>query len=91
MLRKHLETVPRTEKGLIEVDFVGLHFALMKPGVLEAVGYPWFMPYNRVVGQKQFFPCEDIGFCLRARGAGVRIFVNPSIRVGHEKSQVIWP
>jgi len=91
LLKKHLETLEKREDGLIEVDYAGLHFVLMKRGVIEKVGYPWFMPYNRQVKNKMFFPSEDIGFCLRARAAGVNIFVDPGVRVGHERSKVIWP
>ena len=91
MTKALLDNAPRTDEGLIEVDYVGLHFALLKQGVLEKVGYPWFMPFNRVVGDRQYFPSEDIGFGLRARSEGVRIYVDPAVRVGHERQSVIWP
>lgn len=86
-----LPTVPLTEEGLIEVDYTGFHLVLMKKGAMEAVGYPWFMPYNRQVENRLYFPSEDIGWSLRARAAGLRIFADPRVMVGHEKTAVLKP
>ena len=32
---------------------------------------------------------EDVGFCLRARENGYKIWVDPTVCVGHEKTVVL--
>ncbi len=32
---------------------------------------------------------EDVTFCLRVRELGVRVLVDPQVRVGHEKVGVL--
>jgi len=33
---------------------------------------------------------EDVSFCLDAIEAGFEIWCDPKIRVGHEKTRIIW-
>lgn len=63
-----------------EVDLVGAGVTLIRRGVLEALdGPPWFPPSRTA----QPGLGEDINGVYRARRAGVRVMVDPSVRVGH--------
>ena len=54
--------------------------------------YPWFAPKMQVFesGAVQDMCGEDVSFCLDAIAAGFEIWCDPRIRVGHEKTRVIW-
>ena len=78
------------EKELFEVAYAGMGFMLVKRGVFESLDYPWFAPvFHDMGGGVRDFSSEDVSFCLRAREKGFRVFVDPTVRVGHEKRIVI--
>lgn len=54
--------------------------------------YPWFAPKMQVFesGNVQDMCGEDVSFCLDAKEMGYDIWCDPRIRVGHEKTRVIW-
>ena len=59
---------------LVEVDAVGFGALLMRLDVLERMQYPYF----------KFENCgEDVYFCVKAKQAGVRIWLDGSISIGH--------
>ena len=70
---------------LLEVDYSGLGFLLIKKGVLESLEYPWFKPRFIEIEDKEDFAMEDVSFCLDTKEKGYQIFIDPTIRVGHEK------
>ena len=79
------------DKGLAEVESCGFAFVLIKRGVFEKVGFPWFRPvyhYYEELDMKKTVS-EDIGFCTIAKEKGVRIYADPDIIVGHEKRVVL--
>jgi GT2 family glycosyltransferase len=51
--------------------------------------YPWFRPEFKKIGNAVDFTMEDVAFCLRAQEAGYKIYVDPLVRVGHEKGVVL--
>jgi len=74
----------------VECDATGMAFVLIPKRTFEAVMggpmpshedraliRPW--PYYEWVGQMG----EDFRFCLKAKAAGVRVFVDPNIIIGH--------
>jgi hypothetical protein len=67
------------------VSYTGFGFVCIKKGILESMEYPWFRP--RWVSTDEFhdFCAEDVGFCWTAQEKGHEIWIDPSIRVGHEK------
>jgi len=75
------------------VDYTGFGWVLIKKGVFEheQMPYPWFAPKMQVFesGAVQDMCGEDVSFCLDAMDAGFKIWCDPRIRVGHEKSRVI--
>lgn len=64
---------------VIEVGAVGTGFMLIRRNVLEAIGEPWFE--GGKLGSEGVG--EDIYFCLKARQAGYRAFVDTGLKVGH--------
>ena len=75
------------------VDYTGFGWVLIKKGVFEheQMTYPWFAPKMQVFeyGAVQDMCGEDVSFCLDAMDAGFKIWCDPRIRVGHEKTRVI--
>jgi hypothetical protein len=71
------------------VSYAGFGFMAVARGVMERLEYPWFRP--RWVDQGNFleFTAEDVGFCWSAAEMGEQIWVDPNIRVGHQKSLVL--
>lgn len=82
------------KETLIEVAYTGMGFMLVRKGVFEKVGYPWFKPiWENILLDNGInavdFTSEDVGFCRTATSKGIKIFVDPSIIVGHEKMVVL--
>ncbi len=74
----------------VKVDYVGFGWVLVKRGVFESLEYPWFAPKLIDIGEGIQDVCsEDVSFCHDVKKAGYDIWLNPQIRVGHEKTLVI--
>ena len=75
------------------VDYTGFGWVMIKKGVFEhpEMKYPWFAPKMQVFesGAVQDMCGEDVSFCLDAMDAGMSIWCDPRIRVGHEKTRII--
>jgi hypothetical protein len=86
------ETMSKRKKPFT-VDYTGFGWVLIKHGVFEhaEMKYPWFAPKMQVFesGDVQDMCGEDVSFCLDAIEAGIEIWCDPRIRVGHEKMRVI--
>lgn len=65
--------------GLVSVDAVGLGFTLIRRGVIEAVGDPWFET-GRI---KSTANMDDLWFCRKVREAGFPVYVDTGVRVAH--------
>ena len=75
--------------GPVEVDGVGFGFVAMKQGVFEKVPRPWFEILKVPVAMRMVNASEDFSFCLKAREAGYKIWVDPSVRCGHHKEVIL--
>jgi hypothetical protein len=56
---------------------------------VEKLGYPWFKARtvsNRLAEQDA---SEDASFCLDLKDRGVKILIDPLVRVGHLKERVL--
>jgi GT2 family glycosyltransferase len=72
------------------VDYIGFGWVLIKHGVFESIEYPWFAPKLLNIGEDIQDVCsEDVSFCYDVKAAGFDIWVDPTCRVGHEKTLVI--
>jgi hypothetical protein len=72
-----------------KVSYTGFGFLSIKKGVLESMEYPWFQPRWVSHGDFHDFCAEDVGFCWAAQELGHEIWIDPSIRVGHEKTVIL--
>ena len=69
-----------------KADYIGFGWVLIKQGVFEKLSYPWFAPrLHKINDTISEMTSEDVGFCLDAKAAGIELWVNPKVRVGHEK------
>lgn len=76
--------------ALLKVSATGAAFLLMHRDALEKIAAgsgdqaaPWFR--ESAVGAPLALMGEDMTFCLRAGAAGIPIFVNTAVQVGHMK------
>lgn len=81
------------KKALIDVDFLGLAFTLVKYGIFEKLKFPWFEPLkfseNQKARRKIGWCGEDLSLCERLRNEGVKLYIDPQIIIKHEKS-FLW-
>jgi GT2 family glycosyltransferase len=70
--------------GLFEVEGVGFGCIMMKTEVIAAVRDKYADLFGHLPGYG-----EDLSFCIRARGCGYRIWVDPKIQVGHKSSIIV--
>jgi hypothetical protein len=82
---ENIKEAKLNDKGLLEVDYTGMGFLLIKKGILEKLTYPWFKPHWFKIDKYQDFSMEDVSLCMDIKEKGHKIFVDPSVRVGHEK------
>jgi GT2 family glycosyltransferase len=80
------------KKGkLFKVDYTGMGWMLIKRGVYEKMKYPWFYPRKKVwkkYGWEEFV-WDDVENCLRIKEAGFDVWIDPKIRIGHEKTKIL--
>jgi len=73
------------------VDWCGMGWMLIKRGVMEKLKFPWFAPkivrYN--LSEAYEVLSEDLSFALNLQDAGIEMWVNPLLKVGHEKPRVL--
>ncbi len=80
-------------QGLIEgIDLVGTGCLLINKKVFEMLDRPWF--YNSYEGIQEkkgnfVFPGEDIGFCKKARAAGIEIYLDTTIDSPHARTSFV--
>lgn len=79
------------KKEPFEVFGAGFGFIAMKTGVFENIPRPWFQTeFQRITNEdntrEMFVPYgEDISWCKKAKEAGYKIYLDPTIRVSHHK------
>jgi hypothetical protein len=81
--------IKRNEMGLIPAHYTGFGLTVIKKGVFEAIGFPWFESWKQIYQIQNFKMCEvvtdDDGFCQKAMKKGFKIWIDPEVRIGHEK------
>ena len=80
--------------GPFKVDYCGFGWMLIKKGVFERVPYPWFSPQKITLRKEdgtilEDTESEDISMCREFKKHGIDIWVNPKVRVGHQKMLII--
>ena len=80
----NLTAIP-SRPTLMEIEWCGFAFLLVKHGVFESLEYPWFRQTTYEVDDRIIVPGEDIQWCIDVREKGWKIFAHPQVRLGHEK------
>lgn len=79
----------------VEVSWIGLGFVAVRQGVFESLQRPWFRFDNleTEINNKTIISSlgEDITWCIRVKNEKRKLFVDPSVRVGHIKPRIIVP
>lgn len=75
--RRYRAKIPFTYNQIRQVDIVGTGFMLIKREVLEQLEDPWFQCHER--GNAW----EDIYFCLKCKDAGIPVYVDTGLHLGH--------
>lgn len=83
----------KDKKDPFEIVYAGMGFMLIKCGVFESIDIPWFPSIANHLDEwgTDDMTSEDVGFCLKAREYGFKIWADPSVIVGHEKSRILLP
>ena len=72
-------------QGLQPVDRIGTGVLLVARRVFTAVHEPWFAPaFDGDDG-------EDMSFCAQAQQAGIALWADTDINVGHLEVTPLWP
>jgi hypothetical protein len=74
---------------LIEGIATGMAFTLVKRGVFEKIPRPWFATTSisdPIAPGRMTYVGEDVYFCFKAREAGFKIWLDPTVKVAHLKS-----
>ena len=83
----------RNLRDPFEINAAGFGFICFKQGVFESIGRPWFTPVFFDIEQdgKTFsVPYgEDFSLCFKAKEAGYKIFLDPTITLGHNKKVML--
>jgi hypothetical protein len=75
---------------LIEVSYSGMGFMMVKKGVFESLAYPYFTSEVIHLGNDLTdIISEDTSFCMKIKEKDFKIFVDPLVEVGHEKSLIV--
>jgi len=72
---KYYRKMDYPKDRLFEVDAVGSAFVAIKKKVFQTLPYPWY-EYNTPLS-------EDLNFCRIAKQYGFRIWIDPTIKIGH--------
>jgi len=86
---KCLEDSDLQGEDLIEAMGFGLGFTLIKKGVFEKIERPWFETKMVKYAGKEHFVTEDVYFCLKAREAGFKLWLDPTVKVKHLKPRIL--
>lgn len=80
------------EGRMIEVDWVGGGYLLVKGEVFAKIDSPWFQNRNEPIdnGPNYRLVGEDVYFCRKAKEAGFPIYVDLDVKIGHHGS-IAWP
>lgn len=83
------DTVNR--KKIFKVSYTGFGWLLIKKGVFESLDYPWVQPTWFDEDGIREMTTTDCGFMHRAAKKGFDTYIDPTVIVGHEKTQILRP
>lgn len=76
---------------LIEVDYTGCHFSLIKRKAIAAIPFPKFgyLPCSLIHPKIKGDMSEDGAFYFKAKQYGLKVYVDPKCHVLHHKDDLI--
>lgn len=80
---------------VLDVDYCGMGFMLLKKGVLEKFQYPWFKPSLTTLQDGsgnillQDYNNDEFYFCMRCKDLGFNIYVDTEVIVGRQKNIIL--
>ena len=80
-----------SRKEIFKVSYTGFGWLLVKKGVFESLDYPWVQPTWFDEDGIREMTTTDCGFMHRAAEKGFDTYIDPTIIVGHEKTQILTP
>ena len=80
-----------SRKEIFKVSYTGFGWLLVKKGVFESLDYPWVQPTWFDEDGIREMTTTDCGFMHRAAEKGFDTYIDPTIVVGHEKTQILKP
>jgi len=80
-----LENEPR----YVPVSYAGMGWMLIRKGVIEDLKYPWFWSPLQQVGDLVDMNSEDVALCRAMKAAGHQVYIDKTLRVGHQKNMII--
>lgn len=86
-----VDMIPQTD--LISVDYSGMGLMVVKKGVFEQMTYPWFeswrIDWEEDGEEMSRIVMDDECFCIKAKRSSFDIWVDPLVRIQHEKVGMI--
>lgn len=79
----------KSRTSIFKCAATGLGWMLVKKGVFEKLSFPWFAPKVMSTNGTPVLSGEDVAFCLDAKEAGFDVWVDPRIKVNHEKTVIV--
>ena len=77
------------EPQYVPVSYAGMGWMLIRKGVLEDLKYPWFWSPLQQVGELVDMSSEDVALCKAMTAAGHQVYIDKTLRVGHQKNMII--
>lgn len=74
---------------IINVDWVGLGFALAKTKIFKQIEHPWFESEKVIIGSYTDTTSEDVGFCRKLKKHNIPILLHTEVLVGHYKNNIV--
>ena len=81
---EHEKLIDYPENEMFTVEGVGFGCVLMRTKVLKDVADRYHELFAPIPGYG-----EDLSFCIRARGCGYDIWIDPTVEVGHKGSIIV--
>ena len=84
-----MSAISKKEERLLDIDFCGFAFVLIKYGVFESIDYTWIRFQENKLEKRIILPTEDVTWCIRATELGWKLYAHPQVRIGHEKEIIL--
>ena len=89
-IRPTVEQIRQANGALMEMEYLGLGFLLMRYFLLEELGMQPFRPERTDPNDPDSdFQMDDVSFCLAARAKGERLFLHSGVHSQHLKLRPI--